>query len=445
MAWAELAADRLDPTSSADVEWYSSLSLGGLSNYWTAAVPRFAPEDFTEGARLDERYRWPVTYDELVPFYDRAERALDGDRRRPDPRASRRTSTASDTACRPTGGRSPARPTRHGHGVGLMPMAKGRPWMVGPAGHRVQQLPLRGRAAADGRRFELPSPAPTPCASTGRPPPGRVESVEYVDARDRRAPVGPGPGRSWSPPGPIDSTAAAAALRRRPTSRAASATRSGLVGRYLHDHPREWWPADVGRAGAPPSPTPSTSPAPPDDDQRAAHGDVAHPRPRRPGTTPADLLPGHGRRRSGCRSSARWSRRRTWAYSLADGRAAIDRGPAITSRYDAPTRRQPRSRRATGCATSSAPAGVDVIASPARSTSSARARRCTTAGRCACTRIPEFGVLDGWNRMHDVRNVVVVDSSCFTTGPEKNPTLTAMALAARASEILADDLLASRI
>jgi len=53
---------------------------------------------------------------------------------------------------------------------------------------------------------------------------------------------------------------------------------------------------------------------------------------------------------------------------------------------------------------------------------------------------PEFGVLDGWNRVHDVANVAVVDSSSFTTGAEKNPTLTAMALALRAAERLADDL-----
>ena len=52
----------------------------------------------------------------------------------------------------------------------------------------------------------------------------------------------------------------------------------------------------------------------------------------------------------------------------------------------------------------------------------------------------EFGVLDGWNRMHDAPNVVVADSSCFTTGPEKNPTLTAMAIAARAADQLATDL-----
>jgi choline dehydrogenase-like flavoprotein len=53
---------------------------------------------------------------------------------------------------------------------------------------------------------------------------------------------------------------------------------------------------------------------------------------------------------------------------------------------------------------------------------------------------PQLGVVDAWNRMHEVQNVVVADSACFTTGPEKNPTVTAMALACRAARRLADDL-----
>jgi choline dehydrogenase-like flavoprotein len=42
--------------------------------------------------------------------------------------------------------------------------------------------------------------------------------------------------------------------------------------------------------------------------------------------------------------------------------------------------------------------------------------------------------------LFDVQNVVVVDASSFTTSTEKNPTLTAMALAARAAQHLAHDL-----
>lgn len=54
-----------------------------------------------------------------------------------------------------------------------------------------------------------------------------------------------------------------------------------------------------------------------------------------------------------------------------------------------------------------------------------------------------FGVLDACNRPFDVPNVVVSDASCFTTSSEKNPTLTAMALSARAARRLANDLKAS--
>jgi choline dehydrogenase-like flavoprotein len=53
---------------------------------------------------------------------------------------------------------------------------------------------------------------------------------------------------------------------------------------------------------------------------------------------------------------------------------------------------------------------------------------------------PEFGVLDAWNRIHDAPNVLVCDAACFTTATEKNPTLTVMAIAARAAARLAHDL-----
>lgn len=67
------------------------------------------------------------------------------------------------------------------------------------------------------------------------------------------------------------------------------------------------------------------------------------------------------------------------------------------------------------------------------------------AGTCRMHSSPQFGMLDRWSRLHAVRNVVVADSAAFTTGPEKNPVLTAMALAARASQRLADDMRAGVI
>lgn len=61
-------------------------------------------------------------------------------------------------------------------------------------------------------------------------------------------------------------------------------------------------------------------------------------------------------------------------------------------------------------------------------------------GTCRMHASARLGVVDRFCRVHGVRNVAVADSSVFTTGPEKNPVLTAMALAARASDRLAQDL-----
>jgi choline dehydrogenase-like flavoprotein len=53
---------------------------------------------------------------------------------------------------------------------------------------------------------------------------------------------------------------------------------------------------------------------------------------------------------------------------------------------------------------------------------------------------PRLGMLDRWSRLHAVPNVAVADSAAFTTGPEKNPVLTSMTLAARGADRLASDL-----
>jgi choline dehydrogenase-like flavoprotein len=47
--------------------------------------------------------------------------------------------------------------------------------------------------------------------------------------------------------------------------------------------------------------------------------------------------------------------------------------------------------------------------------------------------------------MHDVKNVYVVDGSSFTTASEKNPTLTILALAWRATDHMAEEIRAGRI
>ena len=43
-------------------------------------------------------------------------------------------------------------------------------------------------------------------------------------------------------------------------------------------------------------------------------------------------------------------------------------------------------------------------------------------------------VLNKWNQMHDVPNVFITDGSCMTSSACQNPSLTYMALTARACE-----------
>jgi choline dehydrogenase-like flavoprotein len=62
------------------------------------------------------------------------------------------------------------------------------------------------------------------------------------------------------------------------------------------------------------------------------------------------------------------------------------------------------------------------------------------AGTCRMHASPEFGMVNAWGRLHVAQNLVVADSSVFTTNPEKNPVLTSMTLAARASDRLASEL-----
>lgn len=53
---------------------------------------------------------------------------------------------------------------------------------------------------------------------------------------------------------------------------------------------------------------------------------------------------------------------------------------------------------------------------------------------------PKSSVLNKYCQSHDVANLFIADGSSFTAYPEKNPTLTVMAMSLRAAEYLADQL-----
>lgn len=51
---------------------------------------------------------------------------------------------------------------------------------------------------------------------------------------------------------------------------------------------------------------------------------------------------------------------------------------------------------------------------------------------------PKTSVLNGYCQAHDVKNLFVTDGACFVSNPDKNPTLTIMALSWRASEYMVE-------
>lgn len=431
------STDRL-AGNSKNVSWTSSLSHGGLSNYWTAAVPRFAPQDFTEGGRLDQRYEWPLTYDELRRYYDEAEHHLKVTGGTPilgvPPAVQRHHHRVPQDWAEVA-----ARATDNGDGLGALPMAKGDPWMIALRGTEFASYHCVVRPLLSRPNFSLRSGAHVRQILWNASE-GRATAVEYEDRESgalRQLPAS----AVIVTAGTVDTTM----ILLRSTSDDfpnGLGNSRGLIGRYLHDHPREWWFAKTERP------------------MRA----LAHPMylARADYDTSAPLLATS--HTIGLKSPV--ERLRTFVAAKTDHigvqvfgtmvpkpdvgislpndttgairASARDQRPELSLSYDDDAVRNIESSRERL---------RDVLGSAGLSISIPGPFHALTpgesvhlAGTVRMHNDPEFGVLDRWNRMHDVPNVLVCDLSCFTTGPEKNPTPTAMALALRAAERLANEL-----
>lgn len=56
--------------------WYRSRMLGGRTNHWGRHVPRWGPYDFKPFSRDGHGEDWPIGYDDIAPFYDRVEKMI---------------------------------------------------------------------------------------------------------------------------------------------------------------------------------------------------------------------------------------------------------------------------------------------------------------------------------------------------------------------------------
>jgi len=65
-----------EPYSSApgsSFRWYRSRIVGGRTNHWGRIALRFAPVDFRAKTRDGLGDDWPISYDDLAPYYDKVE------------------------------------------------------------------------------------------------------------------------------------------------------------------------------------------------------------------------------------------------------------------------------------------------------------------------------------------------------------------------------------
>ena len=59
---------------NTEFDWYRSRMLGGRTNHWGRISLRFGPKDFQPNDGVSER--WPITYEEVKPFYDKVDRLI---------------------------------------------------------------------------------------------------------------------------------------------------------------------------------------------------------------------------------------------------------------------------------------------------------------------------------------------------------------------------------
>ncbi|HEX9620410.1 MAG TPA: GMC family oxidoreductase [Polyangiaceae bacterium] len=417
--------------------WQTTLALGGLSNYWTLQVVRFQADDFTEGERVDERYVWPLRYDELVPYYERIEHILDV-------LGSDKT-VAGLPACRVTEPRSLPEDwgavaqgaERGGQALVHRPVVRGRRFAASESGTAYNSYVHLIRRFAKRAPFRLVTGAHVSHLEwDGR----RVTQAVYFDrgtATLRRI-----AGRAFVlAAGPIGSPR----ILLNSTSSdfpQGLGNAEGVLGAYFHDHPKAGGSIRLGkplsrlRIGAYLARPPHAASPP----LMAAACTIQS----------VKLARGLLRRSLALRKTTGIN---FWQFGTMIPKeqhritlSTTERDefgvplPEIGVRFDEDARRALATARErmlqyfddAGCA--------PTMTSFAQEPPGAAVHY---GGAARMHASPRYGMLDARHRLHAAPNVLVVDASCWPTTPEKNPTLTIMAMASRAGELLAGDLRAS--
>ena len=73
--WHE-ATDWEAQSTKQNFMWWRPRMLGGRTNHWGRISLRFGPHDFKPQSRDGLGFDWPITYEELAPWYDKTEELI---------------------------------------------------------------------------------------------------------------------------------------------------------------------------------------------------------------------------------------------------------------------------------------------------------------------------------------------------------------------------------
>jgi choline dehydrogenase-like flavoprotein len=422
-------------TGDPSTMWTFNLAPGGLSNQWTGAVPRFAPADFSEGERLHERYRWPLDYADLEPFYAEAERLLNV------------TATPRDNPALPAGHVSHGRrlprdwqvvaraAARRGQGLTILPLASGPPWMVARRGTAFNSFTSIVRGLLTDPRFEMRTGAHVlklEWSGSRR----RIDSILFCDRATREqhrldvSGVVVGGGALNSTKLLFDSAC--------PDFPDGIGNTEGLLGGFLHDHLQEWWSFKTDEPVSRLSPAAYLTRHPCEVSEPLLATSwtlgLASPGDRVMSLTPLKTrrvgVQVFGSMRPTAERHVKPHGTLTDEFGLPQLEVSIRFAPDEIATVVAS-----RDHLLSLMSEAGNPSVLDPIVPQLIPGAAVH-----YGGTVRMHRSHKYGVLNEWNRPFDVPNLVVADSSSFTTNTEKNPTLTAMALSARATRRLASDV-----
>jgi choline dehydrogenase-like flavoprotein len=426
-----------DVTRTADRNalLFEDLAPGGLSNHWSCAVPRFSPEDFADAERAGPEFTWPIGYDDLAPWYDRVEPLLHiagsgaADAHVPAGRIrhawalNRSWAAVADTA------------RADGRSVLALPYAYGAATTLTRTGTVFNSFVRVVRPALRSGHLEVRFGARV-LHLAWSPTKRRVEAVVYRDAVT---------GAEQRVPCRAVVLAAGAVQTARILLESTSAdfpeglgNSQGVLGRYLHDHPLGKIVLDLSD---PLGMRPPAYISRPTLERSAPLLAAAYVQWSSVRSLVQSVVSGHPLRLpwAGFTIFGTMPPSREHRIALAPGRRSDDGTAAIELHISHP----PESRKlleAERAWVTEALTRAGLHPRPRQWESPPAGASCHYGGTCRMHASPRYGMLDRWNRLHQVPNVRVVDSAAFTTGPEKNPVLTAMAIAARAADHLATTL-----